>query len=558
MPYKNSLKIATILENYSFYNLNYECSLIKLKTTNWKETIIKKKPDFLLVESLTKNLEWYKELVHINTHNSVLKEITKFCDSNDIPTVFWNTASSQAFDNYINASKLFKYVFTAHSDNMEKYKSLLNHNNIFKLDFAVQPKLFNPHHVNKIKIGDIYCEVDSFDKETSDLLLALSTEYTIHFYSSKNIEDFNINPNLHELIKTNYKGMIQQKNRSNILKKYYLSLNFVSNTNLLIKTYQNIYESLASGISCINTCSEINNITLKECIYFHKNINSTKDYVHKIINNSYYRCRLSLQSQRKIFNNHTYAHRLKSICDSIDLIYPEELNPSVSFIACTNKLNTMKNILDNYNRQMYSNKELIVVLNNNKILIENWLLTTKQYTNIKIYQLDEEKTLGECLNYGIKQSSGSIIAKIDDDDYYGENYIGDAINAFKYTAAGVIGKSIFYTYFNNDKQFALANFNRSKISDNFYTNFVAGATIVIKRNVFNNITFHSAKGSGEDTKFLHTCRKNKIFIYSIDNFNYICHRNTSTQHTWHIDDSKFKKHCTLLYNVNDYCSYTCF
>ena len=551
MTVKNTLKIATILDNKLYTNLEYECNLINLKHSNWREKITTQKPDFLLVESLTKNLEWYKEVVDINSNNSILKELTKFCDSNNIPTVFWNTASSQAFDSYINASKLFKYVFTAHSDTIEKYKSLLDHNNIFKLDYAIQPKLFNPHHVNNSKIGDIYCEIDYFDEETSKLILSLASTYTIHFYSNNNIKDFNLKSNLNTVIENNFKGTIH-KNKGTILKKYYVSLIFSSNT---INVTQNIYESQASGINTIISGLDTDKNTSIKSIYLHKNIQLTKDYINKLKTNAYFRNKKSLLGYRELFYNYTYAHRLKKICDNIGIIYPKEIFPSVSFVACTNKINSMQHVLENYNRQNYPSKELIVILNNNKISIEEWLSASKEYYNIKIYQLDEEKTLGECLNYGIKQSSGSIIAKIDDDDYYGEHYTIDAINAFKYTQASVVGKARFYTYFTKRKQLVITHNNNY---ENSYSNYLSGSTLVVKRTVFNKIPFVSIKTNGTDTHFLYSCKANNLYMYSINTYNYICYRNSLQQHTWKIEDRELLRYCLPIETTENYIQEKCF
>lgn len=51
--------------------------------------------------------------------------------------------------------------------------------------------------------------------------------------------------------------------------------------------------------------------------------------------------------------------------------------------------------------------------------------------------------MGECFNNAVNIANGDYIAKMDDDDYYGEYYILDAINAFKYSGADIIGKNIY-------------------------------------------------------------------------------------------------------------------
>lgn len=39
----------------------------------------------------------------------------------------------------------------------------------------------------------------------------------------------------------------------------------------------------------------------------------------------------------------------------------------ISIITCTNRHNYLNNLFQNYSRQKYANKELIIIINNNKI-----------------------------------------------------------------------------------------------------------------------------------------------------------------------------------------------
>ncbi len=63
-----------------------------------------------------------------------------------------------------------------------------------------------------------------------------------------------------------------------------------------------------------------------------------------------------------------------------------------------------------------------------------------KYENIKIYKLSENISLGRCLNFGVNKAKFNIIAKFDDDDYYGPKYLSDSLKAFDETDAKLIGK----------------------------------------------------------------------------------------------------------------------
>ncbi|MEY8304344.1 glycosyltransferase [Anaerosalibacter bizertensis] len=204
-------------------------------------------------------------------------------------------------------------------------------------------------------------------------------------------------------------------------------------------------------------------------------------------------------------------------------------NNGVSIISCTNKKGFMENILNNYNRQTHEKKELIIILNNNNLKIDLWKKATQKYKNINIYQLDEKISLGQCLNYGVEKSSYDIIAKFDDDDYYGPLYTSDSLKAFKFTEADLIGKSTTFVFFQDEKILALKNINK----DNRYVYRVEGATMFFKKSLLNTISFRN-KNLGEDMYFCKDCINKGFKTYSTNKFHYLYIRNSNWNHTWSI------------------------
>ena len=65
---------------------------------------------------------------------------------------------------------------------------------------------------------------------------------------------------------------------------------------------------------------------------------------------------------------------------------------------------------------------------------------------IAIYQLPQKYRLGKCLNYAIKRADNGLIAKFDDDDYYGPKFLREAARAIKHGRASIVGKNTAYLY----------------------------------------------------------------------------------------------------------------
>jgi cellulose synthase/poly-beta-1,6-N-acetylglucosamine synthase-like glycosyltransferase len=208
--------------------------------------------------------------------------------------------------------------------------------------------------------------------------------------------------------------------------------------------------------------------------------------------------------------------------------------PGVSIIASTSKLKYINNIFANYARLDYPNKELIIILNNNKFNIDDYKRQSQDSQDIEIFQLDEKYTLGECLNFGIEHSKYNYVSKMDDDDYYGSYYLTDLMNVFKYTDAQITGKTTCFVYFQNNNSLGIFMPNY----ENRYVNNLAGGTILFKKEVFEKVKFRNLN-IGEDNCFLSDCIIAGLKIFSSDKYNYVYMRNKNLhEHTWQISEQQ--------------------
>ncbi|MCF6465679.1 glycosyltransferase [Clostridium sp. Cult2] len=227
-------------------------------------------------------------------------------------------------------------------------------------------------------------------------------------------------------------------------------------------------------------------------------------------------------------------------------------NYGVSIIMVTMRQNCMQNIFDNYKRQDFEKKEMILVLNNNNLNINEWLDVAEQYENVTVFQLDEKITLGNCLNFGILYSKYDFIAKFDDDDYYGPKYLSDLIKAFDIVDADVVGKKTSFVYFEKSKTLAV----RNPENENKYVKHMDGPTLLIRKKVFNRVRFANIP-RGVDTQFSKDCVKNGFKIYSTNKYHHVYVRHDSLdKHTWKIKDEDLLKYCIIVEkDVRDYTTF---
>ena len=230
----------------------------------------------------------------------------------------------------------------------------------------------------------------------------------------------------------------------------------------------------------------------------------------------------------------------------------QNVKVGVSIITCTNKDFTLNNILENYIRQDYDNKELIIILNKDNIDLDLCLDIITDYENVEVYQLSEKTSLGKCLNYAVSKSKYPIIAKFDDDYYYGPLYLSDTLKSFKDTSADFITKASNFVYFIEKELLAI----RTPGEENKFVRFGNGSTFVFKKKIFKKVKFRDIS-LAEDVYFCQDCIKNNIKIYSTNKYHHVYFRHPIKEnHTWKISDDEFiEKYCRLIGPIKDYISY---
>lgn len=218
----------------------------------------------------------------------------------------------------------------------------------------------------------------------------------------------------------------------------------------------------------------------------------------------------------------------------------------VSIITCTIREENINNVFKNYKQQSWKDKELIIILNKDSMDINRWIKKAKKYRNVQIYQLHEKAALGDCLNFGIMKSNYDIIAKFDDDDYYGPDYIKSSMDAFKNKDISIIGKSSLYIYFKNKQALIHVSGNENAVTDT-----VAGATLMFRKEVFHHVQFEKVNRA-EDYFFIEECKKKGFTVYSTDRYDFAVIRNDAENHTWKIADNELIEWGETITYTDDY------
>ncbi|WP_099190546.1 CgeB family protein [Tepidibacter mesophilus] len=445
------LKIACILDEFSYKCFSYESNFINLKAYNWKEILREYSPDFLFVESVWLgadeswkgkivtdygrfNKAFFKTLVRRHKKRE-LRKLVYWCKKHNIPTVFWNKEDPVHFDKFIDSAKLFDYVFTTDADMIQRYKKELSHDRVYCLPFAAQPKMHNPIKLdfdrkNKLCFAGAYYQSHEERKKDMKEILDIAVDYGIDIYDRfHNLDTRNKFPDKYKpcivgninyddihLAYKGYKGLI--------------NLNTVKKSPTMFS--RRVFEVLVSGTPVIsNYAKGIKDLLGNDIVLMGKNKEEHEKNIQRILSDEEYWNEISVKGVRKVLSEHTYRHRLLYILQKIGYEIEEE-KPTVSIVAYANKVDEVKKSIEFFNDQVFENKELNIIVSS-KALKED--LRNK---NIKFF---EEEEINEI---DIKDYIGYVNVNSN----YDEHYLVDLILSLYYTDAKVIGKSkdIQYSY----------------------------------------------------------------------------------------------------------------
>ena len=541
--------VAAILDTFTEYCLRYEADLVLLTPKQWKRQLERAQPTFLLVESAWSgnNGEWRYLLTNYKSRDvNPLRDLVRYCREHKLITVFWNKEDPPNFDVFIDAAKEFDFVFTTDVDSISKYKEICGHDRVYLMAFACQARLHNPCREKSwprypVCFAGSWMEKYSERRRSLDDLLEPALAFGLHIFDRNfKVNGYDSRYRFPDRYQSAIMGSLDYEHMLTAYRCYDVMMNVNTVTDSPTMFSRRVFESLACGTPVISTDSVGLRAMLGSHVRIARSPQDTTAHLGELLNDDEGRMREGHLGYRYVHTHHTYRHRMKEMFLEVGIESGDSARkPSVSVVIATCRPDNVKFAIENYKKQVYAEKELLLVLNNAIFDVQSIEAQAKNLNNVRIVQVDGRVTLGESLNSGVEEASGDYIAKMDDDDYYGANYLSDMMLAANFSGADILGKGTYFVYMKAGNITAL----RSVASQHEFTDFVAGATLTGRREVLREIRFPDCT-RGEDSSLLAKASKAGCRIYSADAFNMLVVRGTDHQrHTWDIGDSDFLKNC---------------
>lgn len=545
-PRRKDITAAVVLDDFSYQAFAYEWNVVRLDIVNWLEQVKTHKPDLLLVESAWHGNgdAWALKVAGRKGPSRELNDLVTWFRLNGIPTVFWNKEDPEHFADFIEAASLFDYVFTTDDKCISKYREKLGHDRVSTLPFAAQTAIHNPAKIDGIARdhdvafgGTYFHHKFKSRRDQMDTLLNGALDATqkiggkLEVFSRFQADERYRFP---EPISSSVVGSLPYQNMLTAYKSFKAFLNVNTVTQSKTMCARRIFELTAAGTPVVSTPSvAIREFFEPDELLVAKDRKQAENHIRSLLQSPELADRVVHRAQRRIWAEHTYSHRAETILRKTLPNRNQSLSRKpISVLAPTNRPELVRTIFENFSRQSFPMKQLVLITHGYE-LDQNHvarLIDEFEVESLQIVRAASDLSLGASLNLGLQRADGSVIAKMDDDDYYGADYLGDMSYALAYSRADVVGKRSHYMYLNSRSTLIL----RLPEEDHTYTDFVIGPTIMTSKSLLKAIPFED-RTRGEDSSLMRNVLGAGGRIYATDRFNF-CQVRGSHKHTWNVHD----------------------
>ena len=142
---------------------------------------------------------------------------------------------------------------------------------------------------------------------------------------------------------------------------------------------------------------------------------------------------------------------------------------------------------------------------------------------------DESVLFGDVLADAVSAADGDLVLKMDDDDWYGPDFVTDLLLARSYSGAELVGAPSEFHYL-MPKDVTVRRGHRAEL----YAHFVAGGTMLIERGLLREVGSFRSVRRYVDAQLLRAVVRSGAAIYRTHGLGYLLRRNAAG-HTWQVD-----------------------
>ncbi|KGG92185.1 hypothetical protein P245_12325 [Comamonas thiooxydans] len=431
------LKVACIMDEFTFGSYEPECTTQQLTPNHWKAELEEFQPELLFIESAWRGKDelWGSKVGHTSQE---LQGIVAWCRTKNVPTVFWNKEDPVHFETFLTTAKLFDHVFTTDIDCIHRYKAALGHEQVYLLPFACQPANNNPIETYERKdafcfAGAYYVKYPERTRDLGNFVEALPAFRPLEIYDrnfGKNDPNYQFPAEYQpyivgtlpfDQIDKAYKGY-----------RYAINLNSIKQSQTMFA--RRVFELLASNTVTVSNFSRGVRLLFGDLVITTDSGDNMVRRLSKIANDETHSRKLRLAALRKVMQEHTYTQRMAYVVSKATGQTPQRTLPTIAVVALVVSQAELNSVLNHYLRQSYAHRSLLIVAEGFEPL--------KPVAAADVHLVLASEINGQTLHTTLGEVDW--VAAMIPQDYYGPHYLLDIALATRYSRADVIGKAAYF------------------------------------------------------------------------------------------------------------------
>ena len=366
-------------------------------------------------------------------------EVLNWFRTKNIPIIFWNKEDPVHFNTFLSAANQCDYIFTTDIDCISEYKKKLFHQNIYLLPFAANLYQTNPIISSKRNegacfAGAYYAKYLERAKNLSSMISAISQKMPLDIYDRfygtlddrysfpVHYQKYILGTLSYDQIDTAYKGY-----------EYGINMNSVKQSQTMFA--RRVFELMASNTLVISNFSRAMRIQFGDLVISSDDENEIINRIDSSLEINDKMDKIKLLALRKTLLTNSYKQRAEYIISKISNVETESILDKITVIGLVENVKQYKLILQNFNRQNYSNKQLLLISNHDleKHMDESHILinTTKDNLSEKLEQ---------------EISSSNYVSFFKSSDYYCQYFLLDLLSTKNYSDCDIFTKKKHYSH----------------------------------------------------------------------------------------------------------------
>jgi glycosyltransferase involved in cell wall biosynthesis/spore maturation protein CgeB/chromosome segregation ATPase len=432
------LKVACVMDEFTFGSYRYECDLQPLTPANWKAEIEGFGPELLFIESAWRGKDdlWGSKVGH---NGQELQDILAWCRQNKVPTVFWNKEDPVHFETFLTTAKQFDHVFTTDIDCIHRYKGALGHDRVYLLPFACQPALHNPIELYERKdafcfagayyarypertrdLGNFVCELPKF--RPLEIFDRNFGKNDVNYQFPEEYQPYIVGTLPFEKIDTAYKGY-----------RYAINLNSIKQSQSMFA--RRVFELLGCNTLTVSNFSRGVRLLFGDLVVTTDNGEEMLRRLQLLAEDPLNSDKLRLAALRKVMQEHTYTQRLEYVMSKVNGTAKAQRLPEIVVVAEAQDRQQFDMLRAHLDRQTYTQVRMVIISDayQSSIVSDDPRILVLKPAQLK------KTSLGELVG------NTPWVAAFVPGDYYGPNYLLDLALATRYSLAQVVGKAAHFT-----------------------------------------------------------------------------------------------------------------